>query len=392
MKPRITFWRVTTFLILALFAVGTYLRFTGGLARVTNLTDAFPWGLWVAFDILCGVGLAAGGFTVAAMVYLFGWERYRPVLRPAILTAFLGYLFVVFALLFDLGKPWNVWHPLIMHNPHSVMFEVGWCVMLYTTVLALEFAPSVWQKLRWGRGLRIWKRITVPLVLAGVLLSTLHQSSLGSLFLIMPQKMHPLWYSGLLPVLFFISAVGVGLAMVVVESYFSSRAFGRQIEWHLLSDFGKFMVLPMLLLAVIRGFDLFQSGGLALAFAPTREAALFWLEILLSLVAPLVLILGFGASDKPKWLLATAFLSVGGFILYRINVAITAIDATVRSGYFPSFWEVMISLGVVTAGCVVFAAAVKYLPIYEDQPLVERWKRPVYVWDQSPAVQREAVS
>ena len=392
MKPRITFWRVTTFVILALFAVGTYLRFTGGLARVTNLTDAFPWGLWVAFDILCGVGLAAGGFTVAAMVYLFGWERYRPVLRPAILTAFLGYLFVVFALLFDLGKPWNVWHPLIMHNPHSVMFEVGWCVMLYTTVLALEFAPSVWQKLRWGRGLRIWKRITVPLVLAGVLLSTLHQSSLGSLFLIMPQKMHPLWYSGLLPVLFFISAVGVGLAMVVVESYFSSRAFGRQIEWHLLSDFGKFMVLPMLLLAVIRGFDLFQSGGLALAFAPTREAALFWLEILLSLVAPLVLILGFGASDKPKWLLATAFLSVGGFILYRINVAITAIDATVRSGYFPSFWEVMISLGVVTAGCVVFAAAVKYLPIYEDQPLVERWKRPVYVWDQSPAVQREAVS
>jgi len=392
MKPRITFWRVTTFVILALFAVGTYLRFTGGLARVTNLTDAFPWGLWVAFDILCGVGLAAGGFTVAAMVYLFGWERYRPVLRPAILTAFLGYLFVVFALLFDLGKPWNVWHPLIMHNPHSVMFEVGWCVMLYTTVLALEFAPSVWQKLRWGRGLRIWKRITVPLVLAGVLLSTLHQSSLGSLFLILPQTMHPLWYSGLLPVLFFISAVGVGLAMVVVESYFSSRAFGRQIEWHLLSDFGKFMVLPMLLLAVIRGFDLFQSGGLALAFAPTREAALFWLEILLSLVAPLVLILGFGASDKPKWLLATAFLSVGGFILYRINVAITAIDATVRSGYFPSFWEVMISLGVVTAGCVVFAAAVKYLPIYEDQPLVERWKRPVYVWEQSPAVQREAVS
>jgi Ni/Fe-hydrogenase subunit HybB-like protein len=392
MKPRITFWRVTTFLILALFAVGTYLRFTGGLARVTNLSDTFPWGLWVAFDILCGVGLAAGGFTVAAMVYLFGWERYRPVLRPAILTAFLGYLFVVFALLFDLGKPWNVWHPLIMHNPHSVMFEVGWCVMLYTTVLALEFAPSVWQKLRWGRGLRIWKRITVPLVLAGVLLSTLHQSSLGSLFLIMPQKMHPLWYSGLLPVLFFISAVGVGLAMVVVESYFSSRAFGRQIEWHLLSDFGKFMVLPMLLLAVIRGFDLFQSGGLALAFTPTREAALFWLEILLSLVAPLVLILGFGASDKPKLLLVTAFLSVGGFILYRINVAITAIDATVRSGYFPSFWEVMISLGVVTAGCVVFAAAVKYLPIYEDQPLVERWKRPVYVWDQSPAIQRETVS
>jgi Ni/Fe-hydrogenase subunit HybB-like protein len=391
MTRRFTFWRAATVLILAAFAVGAYLRFTGGLARVTNLTDSFPWGLWVAFDILCGVGLAAGGFTVAAMVYLFGWERYRPVLRPAILTAFLGYCLVVFALLFDLGKPWNVWHPMIMYNPHSVMFEVGWCVMLYTTVLALEFMPSVWQKLRWGRGLLIWKRITVPLVLAGVLLSTLHQSSLGSLFLIMPQKIHPLWYSGLLPIMFFISAVGVGLAMVIVESYFSRRAFGREIEWHLLSDFGKFMIMPMLLLAVIRGFDLFQTGGIALAFVPSREAGLFWLEILLSIVGPLVLILGFRASERPNWLLTTAFMSVGGFILNRLNVAITAIDATVRAGYFPSFWEVMISLGVVTAGCLVFAAAVKYLPIYGDEPLVERWKRPVYVWDQAPSARRETV-
>jgi Ni/Fe-hydrogenase subunit HybB-like protein len=143
---------------------------------------------------------------------------------------------------------------------------------------------------------------------------------------------------------------------------------------------------------VLRGFDLFQSGGLHLAFAATPEAALFWLEIGLSIVAPLVLILVLGASDRPKVLLTTAFLSVGGFILYRINVSITAIDATVRAGYFPSFWEVVISLGVVTAGCVVFAAAVKYLPIYEDEPLVERWRRPVYVWDATPVAKRETVS
>jgi len=272
------------------------------------------------------------------------------------------------------------------------MFGVSWGVMLYTMVLTLEFTPSVWQELSWGRALLIGKRITVPLVLAGVLLSTLHQSSLGSLFLIMPQKIHPLWFSNLLPILFFISAVGVGLAMVIVESYFSSRAFGREIEWHLLSDFGKFMILPMLIMAVLRGFDLFQSGGLALAFAATPEAALFWLEIGLSILAPLVLILVFGASDRPKLLMVTAFLSVGGFILNRINVSITAIDATVRAGYFPSFWEVVISLGVVTLGCVVFATAAKYLPIYENEPLVERWKRPVYVWESAPAPKRDAVS
>jgi Ni/Fe-hydrogenase subunit HybB-like protein len=383
MKPRITFWRLATAVILVAFAYATYLRFTRGLASVTALSDQFPWGLWIAFDILCGVGLAAGGFTVAAMVYVFGWERYRPVLRPAILTAFLGYLLVIFGLLFDLGKPWNVWHPMIMHNPHSVMFEVGWCVMLYTTVLALEFAPSVWQKLRWGRGLLIWKRITVPLVLAGVLLSTLHQSSLGSLFLIMPEKLHPLWYSSLLPVYFFVTAVGVGLAMVIVESYFSYRAFGRKIEWPILSDYGKFLIMPMLIVGVLKAFDLFQGGALVLAFTPSFESTLFWLENGLTIIVPLILIFGFNASEKPRLLLVTAFMVVGGFILNRINVSITAMDATVRAGYFPSLWEIVISLGVVTIGCIVFGLAVKYLPIYEDEPLIERWKRPVYVWNRS---------
>ena len=383
MKPRITFWRLATTVILVAFAYATYLRFTRGLGGVAALSDQFPWGLWIAFDILCGVGLAAGGFTVAAMVYVFGWERYRPVLRPAILTAFLGYLLVIFGLLFDLGKPWNVWHPMIMHNPHSVMFEVGWCVMLYTTVLFLEFMPSVWQKLRWGRGLRIWKRITVPLVLAGVLLSTLHQSSLGSLFLIMPDKLHPLWYSSLLPVYFFVTAVGVGLAMVIVESYFSHRAFGREIEWPILSDFGKFLVMPMLIVGVLKAFDLFQGGALALAFTPSFEMAMFWLENGLTIIVPLVLIFGFNASEKPRLLLVTSFMVVGGFILNRINVSITAMDATVGAGYFPSLWEVVISLGIVALGCIVFGLAVKYLPIYEDEPLVERWKRPVYVWNRS---------
>jgi Ni/Fe-hydrogenase subunit HybB-like protein len=383
MKFRITFWRVIAVVILGAFAAATYLRFTRGLAGVTNLSDRFPWGLWIGFDILCGVGLAAGGFTVAAMVYLFGWEKYRPVLRPAILTAFLGYLLVVFALLYDLGKPWNVWHPIVMYNPHSVMFEVGWCVMLYTTVLALEFAPSVWQRLRWGAGLRIWKRITVPLVLAGVLLSTLHQSSLGSLFLIMPQKVHPLWYSSLLPVFFFVTAVSIGLAMVMVESYLSHRAFGKEIEWHILSDFGKFMVVPLLVLAVIKSFDLFQGGGYARLFEATTETGLFWLENLMLIILPLIFIFGLNASEKPKLLLATAFTMVGGFVLNRLNVSITAMDATARAGYFPTWGEMAVSMGVVTVGVIAFGLAVKYLPIYDNEPLVERWARPVYVWPES---------
>ena len=169
----------------------------------TALSDSFPWGLWIGFDILCGVALAAGGFTISACVYIFNIQRFKPIVRPTILTAFLGYLLVIIALLFDLGRPYRIWHPLVMWNPRSVMFEVGWCVTLYTTVLALEFSPMLLQHLKWEFPLKIVKSLMIPLVILGVILSTLHQSSLGSLYLIVPHKLHPFWYSSFLPVFFY---------------------------------------------------------------------------------------------------------------------------------------------------------------------------------------------
>ena len=178
-------WRGIFAVLMLAGAYATYVRFTAGLGGVTNLSDRFPWGIWVGFDVLCGVGLAAGGFTLVAAVHIFNIERYRPIVRPAVLTAFLGYILVVVALLFDLGRPWNIWHPLIMWNPRSVMFEVAWCVTLYSTVLALEFVPAVLERLQWKRTLAWLRVVSVPLVIVGVLLSTLHQSSLGSLFLIL---------------------------------------------------------------------------------------------------------------------------------------------------------------------------------------------------------------
>src|SRR5512142_1859337 len=182
--PKLTFWRAVLLVILVAGLYTTLIRFTKGLGASTALSDQFPWGLWVGFDILCGVALAAGGFTISAVVYVFKIERFRPIVRPAILTAFLGYSLVVFALLFDLGRPYRVWHPLVMWNPHSVMFEVGWCVTLYTTVLALEFAPVLLERLQLmpehrvaraaDAGLRMLKLLGLPIVVAGVLLSTLH--------------------------------------------------------------------------------------------------------------------------------------------------------------------------------------------------------------------------
>src|SRR5215471_3806637 len=206
-RPKITIWRLI-FVMLALAGLySAYMRVMYGLGGVTNLSDQFPWGIWIGFDILCGVGLAAGGFTLVAVVHIFNIERYHPILRPSILTAFLGYLLVVIALLFDLGRPDRLWHPLVMWNPHSVMFEVAWCVTLYTTVLALEFVPVVLERFDLHQSLKVVRAISVPLMIAGVILSTLHQSSLGSLFLIVPSKLYPLWYSPILPVLFWISAI-----------------------------------------------------------------------------------------------------------------------------------------------------------------------------------------
>ena len=202
---RPTFWKLLFVFLMAAGFYATFVRFTKGLGASTNLSDQFPWGIWVSFDVLCGVMLAAGGFTLTAAVHILNIKRLHSIIRPTILTAFLGYLLVSAALMFDLGKPYNIWHPLIMRNPHSVMFEVAYCVMLYTAVLALEFSPIVLERFKMEKSLKIVGRILIPLVIFGVILSTLHQSSLGTLYLIVPEKLHPFWYSPLLPVFFFLS-------------------------------------------------------------------------------------------------------------------------------------------------------------------------------------------
>src|SRR3972149_3868963 len=226
---RPTAGRTLLWMLVLAGAVLAAVRFIRGLGAVTNLSDQFPWGVWIGFDVMVGVALAAGAFTVNATVHVFHLDRYRPLLRPAVLTGFLGYLMVIIALLVDLGRPWNIWHPIVMWNPHSVMFEVAWCVMLYTAVLALEFGQAVLERLGRWRLLQIARLSITPLAVAAVILSPLPQSSLGSLFLIAPGKLHPLWYTPLLPFLFFVSALAVGLAMVTAEATASARTFHHDL-------------------------------------------------------------------------------------------------------------------------------------------------------------------
>jgi Ni/Fe-hydrogenase subunit HybB-like protein len=364
--PRLGFWAYAGALLLLPLAFVTVLRFTRGLGATTNLSDRFPWGLWIGFDVLCGVGLAAGAFTLTSVVHLFNLRRFEPIVRPTVLTAFLGYAFVIVALMFDLGQPWRIWHALVFWNPHSVMFEVAWCVMLYTTVLALELSPVVFERFRLVGARRVIRAVYTPLVIAGVILSTLHQSSLGSLYLIVPAKLHPLWYSPLLPLLFYVSAIGAGLGMVILESYLSGRAFGRRLELALLEPLGRVMAVVLGLYGVLRLVALRRSGALAELTTPSYESAMFLVEVSLGVVLPVALLSVPRLRRSERGLVTAAFLAILGFVTSRLNVAVTGMERSAGVRYLPSWMELTVSLGLVAVGFTIFVVVARFLPIFPE--------------------------
>ncbi|MFZ0913893.1 MAG: Ni/Fe-hydrogenase cytochrome b subunit [Candidatus Korobacteraceae bacterium] len=366
-RIRFTFWKAIFLAIMAAGVYCTFLRFFRGLGASTNLSDQFPWGLWIGFDVMCGVMLAAGGFTLTAAVEIFNIKRFHSIVRPTILTAFLGYLLVCAALMYDLGLPWNIWHPLVMRNPHSVMFEVAWCVMLYTTVLALEFSPIVLEHFQLKRALKVIRSVMVVFVILGVLLSTLHQSSLGTLYLIMPNKLHPFWWSPLLPVFFFLSAIAVGLAMTIFESSMSSKYFGRELELPILRDLGRVLVVVLALYGILRFEDLYHRGVLKLVLVSGYEQRFFLLEMLLSLVAPLGLLLIPKVRESAQGLYLAAVLTLLGFVTNRLNVTITGVETAVGGRYAPRWTEVVITAMFVALGFAIFGLAAKYLPIFPEE-------------------------
>jgi c(7)-type cytochrome triheme protein len=361
------FWRAAFITIIILGLWAAMVRFTQGLGAATNLSDEFPWGLWVGFDILVGVGLAAGGFVIAATVHIFNIKRYEPIARPAVLTAFLGYLLVIVALGFDLGRPYRIWHPLVMGNPHSVMFEVAMCVMLYTMVLALEFSPLVFKRLGMHTPLKVVRALYIPIVILGVILSTLHQSSLGTLYVIVPDKLHPLWYTPLLPVFFFLSAVAGGLAMTIFESFLSYRAFGRRLEPELLRGIGRVMVVVLSVLLVWKVMNLHDRGALHYAFEPGTEAVMFWGEMLLGVTLPMVLLMMKRVRHSNSGLFFAAMLTIMGFIVGRLNIAITGVAAASGVNYIPSWMEFVVTAAIVAVGFALFGAAVRHLEVFPKE-------------------------
>lgn len=345
-------------------------RFVFGLGGATALTDLTPWGLWIGFDVLSGVALAAGGFVIAATVHIFHLKRYEALVRPAILTAFLGYTAVILGLMVDLGRPWNIWRLIIHWQPDSPLFEVGWCVMLYTTVLLLEFAPVVFEGLRLERPRRILRSISLPLIIAGIGLSTLHQSSLGTLFLLARDRLHPLWDSPLLSIQFLVSAVALGLVMVTVESVVSSWLYRREAEWNLLHGLTRAAAVVLGLYLVVRVGDLAWRGQARYVLEGSWASSLFVFELLLSTVIPMLLFTLPSFRRRQGPIAAGAFLGAAGFVLHRLDVGGLAHLPLTGDVYIPALAELTVSLGIVAAMALVFFFAIERLPVWDERPPV----------------------
>jgi Ni/Fe-hydrogenase subunit HybB-like protein len=365
-KSEITLWRVIVAVIFVTGMYATYLRFFEGFRASTNLTDQMPWGLCVGLSTLCGIGLSAAGFGISAAVYLLGMERYRPILRASILISFLGYMTVCVGYLYEIGLPWRFWHPIVMWNHRSVLFDVCVCIMTYTTVLTFEFAPAVIEKLPWKRlretVLHFHHKILIGVVMAGVLLSSMHQSYLGGLYVIARGKVHPLWYSQYMHAMFYLSAIPAGLALVVMAIYLSMRSLNVRVDFSILSDCGRMIQLLLIVFAFFKVLDLTANQAWGYAFQRTGEAEYFWLEMAFMAVSLLLLSLNSVRSNPERLYWASAIV-VAGFMVNRLNVSINALQSAMGTHYVPKWTEMASSVLMIAAGVIAFRYAVIYLDI-----------------------------
>jgi Ni/Fe-hydrogenase subunit HybB-like protein len=351
-----------------------WIRFTHGIGATTNLSNDYPWGLWIGFDVLCGVALAAGGFVLGATVYLFGQREYHRLVRPAILTGFLGYFFVVIGLCFDLGRPWRLPYPMfVSYGVTSVMFLVGWHVALYLTVQFLEFCPALceWLNLRRLRKWAAW--LTIGATVFGVILSTLHQSALGALFLLAPGKVHPLWYSPFIPLFFFISAVIAGLSMVILESMLSHRLFHRQVTDETPGEVDR-LVVGLGKAASVLLFTYFCLKWIGVAHGQhwdllsTRYGHMFMVEMFGFVLVPCLLYAHAARTQNAKLTRFTSVVTVLGIVLNRLNVSLITFQWNLEPRYFPHWMEFVVSITLVVLGLLTFRWIVNRMPILYEHP------------------------
>ena len=356
---RIFLW---LFALIGAFAAGY--RLLHGLGAATNLSDGRPWGLWISFDVLCGVALAAGGFTIGAIVKIFHIRRFYPILRPTVLTAFLGYVMAAGSIVFDIGLPWRIWHPIVYHNWHSPMLEVALCVMTYLTVLLLEVSDVFFEGMKWKTPKRIIEGLMIPLVILGITLSTMHQSSLGTLYVLASKRVFALWKTGYLPLLFFTSAVAAGLTMTIIESNFAISAYGLKDEQDLLADLGLYAAWVLLIYLVLKIATLIGSGGVSDLFNGGVRSVLYWIEVLGGVVLPMILLFMPSIRNSRKALFRTAWLVVLGVVLNRFNVSFFGFAG---APYVPTWMEWAITLGILSAAILFYDWFVRHFPVFQHE-------------------------
>jgi len=368
---RLTWWDKTLLAVMLVGAIYAFVRFATGIGTIANINNAYPWGWWVGYGIMTMIAVGGVGFTITALVEILGVHRYHSFVRPAVLMAFLCYASAITMLMVELGRPWMVWMVLVSWAPTSALYEVGWCAFLYLTVLALEFAQVPLEQAGWGRSLRILRAIYIPIMILGVTLSHLHQSSLGTLMTLIPHKINVLWWSDNLPLLFLFSAMMAGPAMAILEHLAAVRWLGFAPRMELLGGLARIECWLVGLFLAFQMGDLFYRGAADAMFISSWFAVSFWVEIVFGLMVPFVLLLMPEIRESKGGLATACSLILGGILLHRLNVAVIGLRVRHWETYFPSIGEVAITLAITAAALFVFGWLVRILPIHEELPSPE---------------------
>ena len=388
-KPRFftpAVWVITGLAVIGLLSL--FARFIFGIGAVTNLNNQYPWGIWIAIDVACGVALAAGGFMTAFIAHIIHGKGYKSIIRPAILTAMLGYTFVALGVFSDLGRYYNIWHVLLPSywNPNSVLLEVGLCVLAYVTVLYIEFIPVVIERFKGKVNLpgvlkklnnffewllnifdKTLNRFISVFIILGVVLSCMHQSSLGTLMAIATTKLHPLWYTPILPLLFLLSAFVVGFAMVIFESLIASRSFRLKPEMSVLSRLARFIPILLVVYLGAKVMDIVNRDTYMYLFDGSIESIMFWIEMVVGIIVPFIILIFEKYRKNPTWLFIGAALVVFGVALNRINVFIIGYTPLYAEGpYIPAWTEIAVTVGFISLIILLYRFFALNFPVIKD--------------------------
>lgn len=337
-------------------------RFFTGFGLVTNLSDEWPWGLWIGFDVMTGVALAGGGYGMAIIAHIFHREKYSAVVRGALLTSLLGYLLVMAGLLLDIGRWYNCWVPFVSWGTSSVLFEILWCLSLYTTVQVLEMGEIVTE--RFGKRFHsAIQKIMPVLLILGVVFPVLHQSSLGALFLIAETKMYPLYWSEYIPIFYLMSSFFVGPAVICVESSLARRFYGHQIRIETIYGLAVIGTRVMAVYFLLKWYDLFERGLIGTAFSGAWESNVFLMEMVIGVLIPIMIVYSRWGQTRGG-LITYGFLTSFGLVINRLATIFVGLSPGRETTYFPSVWEMLVTIGLLSAGCLLYSFIVENLNIF----------------------------